>query len=40
MPDAVIRESDFHTCREELELTPATDVLWHNVWQAFTAGAK
>ena len=40
MSDAVIRESDFHTGLEELELTPATDVLWHNAWQGFTAGAK
>jgi spermidine/putrescine transport system substrate-binding protein len=38
MSDAVIQDSDFKTGRLELELTPAADQLWHNVWQAFNAG--
>jgi spermidine/putrescine transport system substrate-binding protein len=40
MSDAVIQATDFETGKLELELTPQVDALWHNVWQAFNAGAK
>jgi spermidine/putrescine transport system substrate-binding protein len=40
MQDAVITADDFATGKLELELTPATDALWHNVWQSFNAGVK
>ena len=38
MPDAVVRESDFHVGLVGDELTPAVDQQWRNVWQAFNAG--
>ncbi|HEY1330082.1 MAG TPA: extracellular solute-binding protein [Actinomycetota bacterium] len=38
MSDAVVLPDDFKTGKLELELTPETDQLWHNVWTAFQAG--
>jgi len=40
MKEAIVTDSDFKTGILELELTPDTDQLWHNAWQAFNAGVK
>jgi spermidine/putrescine transport system substrate-binding protein len=40
MSDAVVRPDDFKTGKLQLELTPATDQLWHNAWQSFNAGVQ
>lgn len=38
MPDAVVREEDFHTGVEILEVSPDVNQLWLNGWNKFTAG--
>ncbi|MDP9224043.1 MAG: extracellular solute-binding protein [Actinomycetota bacterium] len=38
--DAVVRQSDFETGYEELELSPSVDNRWHNAWEEFKTGAK
>ncbi len=40
LSDAIVHESDFHTGYFEEELSPQVDQLWHNAWQAFTAGVS
>jgi hypothetical protein len=40
MKEAIVTDADFKTGLLELELTPETDQLWHNAWQAFQAGVK
>lgn len=39
MPDAVVREVDFRTGIELLELSPSVDQLYHNAYQRMLAGA-
>ncbi|MEA2485548.1 MAG: spermidine/putrescine transport system substrate-binding protein [Actinomycetota bacterium] len=40
LEQAVVKESDFPTGYELLELSPSTDNLWHNAWEEFKSGAK
>jgi spermidine/putrescine transport system substrate-binding protein len=38
LASAVVRESDFDTGYQELELSPQGQVLWQNAWAEFQAG--
>jgi spermidine/putrescine transport system substrate-binding protein len=38
LASAVVRESDFETGYQELELSPDGQVLWQNAWAKFQAG--
>jgi spermidine/putrescine transport system substrate-binding protein len=40
LAEAVVRQGDFETGYEELELSPSVDDLWHNAWEEFKAGAQ
>jgi spermidine/putrescine transport system substrate-binding protein len=40
LSDAVVRQSDFQTGYELLELSPSVDDMWHNAWEEFKAGAQ
>jgi spermidine/putrescine transport system substrate-binding protein len=39
LASVVVLPQYFNVGYRELELSPATDVAWHNVWQEFKAGA-
>ena len=38
LKSAVVKEDYFNTGYRLLELDPANDQAWHNVWRAFKAG--
>ena len=38
LKNAIVRPEYFDTGYRILELDPANDTAWHNVWRAFKAG--